>query len=75
MFLRYLAGKLFEGHELFSKNFYGSNLSKKYNPNISDEAKNALKISVDTFQKKITFTKLGILWRFTMIHKNWIPPS
>lgn len=57
MFIRYFAGKLFEGYQLLSKSYQGSSLSKEYTPNLSEEAKSALK------NINIYFSKENVIYK------------
>jgi len=54
MFLRLLAGKLFEGNNLLVKNFYGSKLSIQYQPTLSEEGQDLLKKLKKYFNGKST---------------------
>jgi hypothetical protein len=58
MFIRYFTGKLYEGHELLSKSFYGSGISKKYTKNMNDEANAALKNINKYFSKANNIRKI-----------------
>jgi hypothetical protein len=58
MFIRYFAGKLHEGHELLSKSFYGSGISKEYAQNMNDEATTALKNIHKYFSKENMINKI-----------------
>ena len=58
MFMRYFAGKLFEGYQLLSKSYQGSSLSKEYTPNLSEEAKSALKNINSYFSKENIIYKI-----------------
>lgn len=58
MFIRYFAGKLFEGHQLFSKSFQGAKISKEYIPYLSEEGKTALKNINGYFSKKNAIYKI-----------------
>jgi len=42
MFLKLLAGKLYEGHKLLKKRFYGTELSRDYKPSLPPDAQDAL---------------------------------
>ncbi len=52
MFIRYFAGKLYEGYELLSKSFYGTGISKKYIQGMNNEANAALKNISKYFSKE-----------------------